>query len=431
MADRLLWRVGARDGRGGVKTIVSLTPLAVLSDSRTYKQATSFARLGYRSIVVEMARSAPDGPLPFELSSPSGPVPGAAAVTPSGRGLARRLLRAARAARLPAPAGAIVRMGFAMLLDRRFRRAARGRVPQADLYILHSFELLGAIDDAAQGRAAPIVYDAHDFYSEMEPVRPASVEARWIRPWIRWREAACIARAAETLTVSEGLADLIEKTYARRPIVLRNTHFRAMDRGGVTGVKARLGLPEDTLLVVCVGQRKPGSATDAILHALAMTSPNTHLAFLGRGYDDIRETAPEIVRPRVHAFAPVPADEVVPFISDADAAVITYTPRSDNYRFALPNRLFQSLAAGLPLVTLRLPEMDRLLAPFGCHIAIDMPEAAAIAAALKTLESDPNTRRDLAAAAARAADALDWERQEPLLAEIVERALLSGPSFVA
>src|SRR5438045_1381352 len=51
-------------------TIVTLTPLEVQSDSRTYKQAASCARLGYRSIVVEGYRSSLDPrALPFELIS--------------------------------------------------------------------------------------------------------------------------------------------------------------------------------------------------------------------------------------------------------------------------------------------------------------------------------------------------------------------------
>ncbi|MDQ7779190.1 MAG: hypothetical protein RDV41_05720, partial [Planctomycetota bacterium] len=51
-----------------MQTIVSLTPLSVESDSRTFKQAASAARFGYRSIVVEGEPSRlPCTDLPFEL----------------------------------------------------------------------------------------------------------------------------------------------------------------------------------------------------------------------------------------------------------------------------------------------------------------------------------------------------------------------------
>jgi hypothetical protein len=57
-------------------TIVSITPLAVRSDSRTLKQASSVARLGYRSIVVEgMASKLDRSRLLFELLSVPAPPP--------------------------------------------------------------------------------------------------------------------------------------------------------------------------------------------------------------------------------------------------------------------------------------------------------------------------------------------------------------------
>src|SRR5262245_32966522 len=50
------------------KTIVSLTPMKIQTDSRTFKQAAAVARFGYRSIVIEARESRfPEGALPFEL----------------------------------------------------------------------------------------------------------------------------------------------------------------------------------------------------------------------------------------------------------------------------------------------------------------------------------------------------------------------------
>ena len=66
-----------------MKTIVTLTPLDVQADGRTFKQAASVRRLGHRSIVVEgytslLARSR----VPFEMVS-SGPVRQAATAKPT------------------------------------------------------------------------------------------------------------------------------------------------------------------------------------------------------------------------------------------------------------------------------------------------------------------------------------------------------------
>ena len=77
-------RAERRRGRIGpeVKGVASVTPLAVVRDSRTYKHGASLARLGYESVVVEDKPSGPgvDAP-PFELVSATaaGPAAGPAA----------------------------------------------------------------------------------------------------------------------------------------------------------------------------------------------------------------------------------------------------------------------------------------------------------------------------------------------------------------
>src|SRR5437660_9979526 len=53
-----------------MKTIVSVTPVRVEADSRTFKQAASITAFGYTSVVVEGERSALDSEdLPFQLHS--------------------------------------------------------------------------------------------------------------------------------------------------------------------------------------------------------------------------------------------------------------------------------------------------------------------------------------------------------------------------
>jgi glycosyltransferase involved in cell wall biosynthesis len=79
-------------------TIVSITPLAVRSDSRTLKQASSVARLGYRSIVVEGRASRLDrSRLLFELLSVPAP-PRGCAQTKASLPTKRKALRTKRKA---------------------------------------------------------------------------------------------------------------------------------------------------------------------------------------------------------------------------------------------------------------------------------------------------------------------------------------------
>ncbi len=134
--------------------VVSITPVPVERDSRTFKHAASLARLGYESVVLEGAPSGLGGELPFELASVTrrpaaapGPAgsPSAAADRPR-RSAAMRAVR--RALDLPITLGAQLRWNL------RTHRA----LPPADLYYLHSYNqfLAVALKARRRGRALHI-----------------------------------------------------------------------------------------------------------------------------------------------------------------------------------------------------------------------------------------------------------------------------------
>ena len=95
----------------------------------------------------------------------------------------------------------------------------------------------------------------------------------------------------------------------------------------------------------------------------------------------------------------------------------------ENHRLALPNKAFEYIAAGLPVVASDLPELRRLVDQFGIGWTADPADPASIAAALRSaLESrdDAALRERLAAAA----EQLSWRREHgpPHRAVLLPRA---------
>ncbi len=95
-------------------------------------------------------------------------------------------------------------------------------------------------------------------------------------------------------------------------------------------------------------------------------------------------------------------------------------PTTLNHRLTTPNKLFEAMAAGVPVVASNLPGMAPIVRETGCGLVCDPTDPAAIAAALRELlEASPANldayrRRALAAAH----ETYNWETQmAPLLAE--------------
>lgn len=402
----------------GSATIVSLTPLPLERDSRTFRIAHSFAEAGWRSVVVEGEASARpfwgEGIEVLALSSRPG------AATPPGGAAARP----GAVARLRM--GEFGRLGEYALYAAyrgcdwwRYRRPA-GRVPKADLYYLHSFELHRAV--AARG--VPIIYDAHDFYRGIEPpLSQPSFDRHCLRPFLDRLEGRLVAEAAAVVTVSGGVAGLMEQTLGRRPVVIRNCHDERLDRPVAPDLRARLGLtPEDCLCVV-VGNRKRGMAVEVAVEAFSRLPPRFHLAFVGRGYDADRDRLTSgPASAQLHFGNAVLPNQIVPFIRSADLGLVLYRRHSENYAAALPNGFFQAVAAGLPLVRAALPEIEAVIAGRDVGVCFDRLEPQSLADAVLAGAARAPQLRPAAAALGRE---LRWQSEAERLLPLVAGALRS------
>jgi glycosyltransferase involved in cell wall biosynthesis len=293
---------------------------------------------------------------------------------------------------------------------------------RASIYHLHSYEYFPLVRLWCALFGGRLVYDAHDFYLGIqndEELLP--VQRRWIRPFLLWLEMRCVARADVFLTVNSGTADLIEKQFGRRPLVLRNCHDSRLDHPPARSLREAVGLGTEDLLVVATGNWKQGHATREAIEALRLLPENVHLAFVGAGYEQYRALAERkgLAR-RVHLAGSVAANEVVPFIASADAALLLYHQHNANYANALPNGFFQSLAAGLPLIYSDLPGMTEMAAPYDLAPAVDSQSPESIANALRQVLLDPVERRSRREAARCFSASISFEKEAIILREILD-----------
>ncbi len=414
---------------------VSVTPLPVHHDMRTYKIAASLDRMGLRSAVFEGRRGLPlpDGSEVIQLVMPIEPTNRATESSP-GVPLSSKRPKFSLPGRIwrwgNQPDAGWLTQALAMVVDVCFY-AWRSVIqplftlPAASLYYLHEYSFFPAVWIKCRLHGARLVYDAHDFYRGMEPAEERSRVQSWWNRLGAVIENACIRRADVFVTVSDGVADLFEQATNRRPIVLNNGNDERLEAKQVPGLRQRIGLVPDTPLAVSVGHSKPGFELSGILSALKAL-PEFHLALLGNNYARDLSNYPMAgeLADRIHCVEGVPASEVVPTIKDADVSIILYYPLSVDYLHALPNKFFQSVAAGLPLLYGALPEIDRLCRLHGIGEQIDLFDGDAVTRALRKAVEDRCWAAEQIRRSQTAAKHLSWRREERALAEV-----LSGLGF--
>jgi glycosyltransferase involved in cell wall biosynthesis len=201
------------------------------------------------------------------------------------------------------------------------------------------------------------------------------------------------------ITVSDGIAERLQALYRlrNRPVVVRNVSALERRPGDEpeVGLRALLGLGADTPLVLHQGAAAPMRGNPTLVRAVA-TLPGVHLVFLGD--DDVRGFNGELAAlaaslgagERVHFVASQPLERLLPLTAEADVGVTLLEDTCVNHQLALPNKLFEYVAAGLPVVASDLPEMSALVRSRGLGWTADPDDPASVARALESALGDPS-----------------------------------------
>ena len=129
--------------------------------------------------------------------------------------------------------------------------------------------------------------------------------------------------------------------------------------------------------------------------------------------------ADPILGRRVRIMPAVPPDALLGWVAAADVVAMPIQPSTLNHRLTTPNKLFEAMAVGVPVVASDLPGMAPIVRETGCGVVCDPTDPAAIAAAIRSILDAPaeerRAYRDRALAAAHGTYC--WERQVEVLLE--------------
>jgi glycosyltransferase involved in cell wall biosynthesis len=372
-------------------------------DSRVQREATSLAAAGYRVVIacLEASDAAVAALAPVEVVRIQ---PSRAGVLPTGDGpfLLTAPARSGRLGRILAPLRRVADRlrwlaGYrATLLD--WGRRAVVAVGPVDRWHLHDLTGLVAVDPAIP-RDLPRVYDAHELFTD---TGSAARLPRVGRSLIIRRERRLAARCATVVTVNPGLAAVLSRRLRlEHVIVVRNCLPHSDVAAGTRPrlLHERLGIPPDAPVILFHGNLAGNRGIERVVGLLeAGRLGDAHFVCLGNGelttWLRVRAGEPAAAG-RLHVLPAVPPAELPALVASADAGAILMQPTELNLRLSTPNKLWECLAVGTPVVASDFREMRRVVAddPDGPLGALcDPQDDDAIAAAFVSLLGDPADR---------------------------------------
>lgn len=375
--------------------VVAFHPLA--SDSRVMRTAETLHGAGHRVLLVGHG-PAPQG-APYDVALlPDIPRPFAIR--------AGILLRQAPATVLPATS-------FPLYWVNRARRAARAalRAFRPDVVHANDWNTLPLALDARALFGTRIVYDTHEMaiaeYEHSLKWRLAALAH------VRAIERRGIAAAEAVITVSPGIAAALREVYpgVPAPVVIRNVPRAEPAPFRPTG---------ETVTVLFHGLLRDNRGLEAIIDSVPSWPEPFRLLLrgpTGPAYRAalLRRVSERGVAGRVRIESAVPAAEVVARAAEADLGLCLLPDTSRHNRFALPNKLFEYLMAGLGVVVSPLPDMTDIIRAHACGVCADV-DPRSIAWALSGLDRPAIDR--LKRHAVEAAATLTWAREGAKLVDL-------------
>ncbi|MEO8082229.1 MAG: glycosyltransferase [Ardenticatenales bacterium] len=400
-------------------SIVCLAFSPIARDARVLRQARALATLG-DVVVYGYGPRADDG------RDLGGGARFAAIGAPSRGGIVDRLAKAAllvlgRIAPRRWRGALYHRWYWRYELYMRARIALVAHAP--DVIVANDWNALPVAIEAGRALGAGVVVDLHEFAPRQFENRP--FWRIFVAPAIDRLLADHLPRTNAAITVGDALAEAYASRYGVRPVVVLNAPARR---------DAPLSSPTPTdphtIRLVHHGVAARGRHLETMLEAVAAAGDRftldlvlvpTDVAYIA----ELTALAARRAPTRITVRPPVAPDDIVAMLAGYDVGIFVLPPTTFNHANAMPNKLFDFIAAGLAVCVGPSPAMADLVRRHGCGVVADGFDAAATARCLAALTGEAIDRYK--AASRVAAASLNAETEAETLRDVVAGVLAAHP----
>ncbi|HOH99060.1 MAG TPA: glycosyltransferase [Bacteroidales bacterium] len=264
-------------------------------------------------------------------------------------------------------------------------------------------------------KGIPVVFDSHEYFTGVPELQNRPIPRKTWKAIERW----IFPKLEHTITVNDSIASLFEQEYGHRPRVVRNLPERIETPVIIDRSILRLPQGRPLLLMQGSGINVRRGAEEAVMAMQYL--PDTNLLIIGGG--DVMPRLHELVtrldlEDQVYFLPRMPHTELVKFTAAADIGLSLDKGDNINYRFSLPNKLFDYIQARIPVLGSDLPEVRRIIETYEIGEISENHDPAHIAHKIKTMLSDPEKTAFWKEKLNIAASELCWENEAPVLRDV-------------
>ncbi len=248
-----------------------------------------------------------------------------------------------------------------------------------------------------------VIYDIFDFYAEHLRRTPG-----WIKAIIRRLDLWSASLADALILVDEARRAQVRAARPRRLEVIYNSPEE---------IPLPAPPPPGPFRLAYIGLLQVERGLFEVIEVMRR-HPEWRLDLAGFGGDEAALLEAARPLPNVAWHGRIPYEQALRLSAAADALFATYDPAIPNHRYSSPNKIFEAMLLGKPLVVARGTNVDNIVEQHDCGLVVEYGRVEALDSAFARLAADPGLRRWLGGNARRAYETVyGWERmRERLLA---------------
>ncbi|WP_112427383.1 glycosyltransferase [Thermogemmatispora tikiterensis] len=302
----------------------------------------------------------------------------------------------------------------------------------ADVYHAHDVAALPACYLASRLRRKRLVFEAHEMPLEEHPLSSMNRGRRLLHHLLTLLMKGMIPASDGVITVSPPIVEELQRRYRIKHLALVRNIPPYQQVARTRRLHEALGLAPQIRLALYQGRLQANRSLDLLVKAARYLDPEIVIVLLGKGLGNAAEEleqliAAEQVSDRVKLLPAVPYAELLSWTASADLGLLVASPDySLNVRMFLPNKLFEYIMAGVPVLTSALPAVVELVQAYGLGEVLSELTPQAIARAINGMFARPERLATMRQYALQAASSdLHWEKEQENLLQLYQQIVNS------
>jgi glycosyltransferase involved in cell wall biosynthesis len=211
-----------------------------------------------------------------------------------------------------------------------------------------------------------VIYDAHELETHKTGLN------RFMIILCVLLEKILMRYVDRVIVVSPSIAKFYESKYKRPIFTLRNISEQNTNLSRNYIFNDKFNIPKQDLIFIYQGLLNMGRGVDLLIEVFKNIEPNKHLIFMG--YGPLEKIINEEIQNKsnIHFMPAVKPSEILSYTCGADIGLCIIENISLSYYYCLPNKFFEYLHSGLPVMASNFPDMTELIDYYNCGWSVNV-----------------------------------------------------------